>query len=809
MHFRSALLPAAVTLAAAAAVAPATAQIVAYHDQDGAQHQLHYNQLSNQGYRMIALSIYGTAQVPLYAAVWVQRAGPAYAACHGVDGAGYQSFVDTWWPLGYRPRIVSASGTFANARFAAVFELTNAPGSANHGLTEQQYQDARSAAALLGQDVTAVDIYGAANDPRYVVAFGPVNAGQAEVVSGNVDSYQEHFDALGAGHARPALVGFNDSNRFVSLWQSNDVGDWVAHHDMTSADYQNLANQYWPARYPISVQGSGSGAGARFAAVFAPTDLPLTPVWTTTGQAVPALGAFDTWAQNWMAANETRAASLAVVRDGRLVLARGYTRAPAGYPITQPTSLFEIASCTKPLTSIVMHQHFEDPQANLLPDQGMLGFFAPLAAADPACAQITLHSLLTHQGGWDRNVSPDPMVGLDATIAGALTQSMPIGKQLITSYMVGTQQLDFTPNNDSQYSNFGFSLLGQVLERRNPGLSYEQIVNQRLFAPLGITRPRMARSTLAGLHPGEVTYHPYVPMLRRSVLSDEQPWVAGQYGGLNKENMDSHGGWVMAAPDFAKVLAAFDLGASNPVLGEQATEDMWTVEPGYGSLMRGWFRKNVSDGMGGQVAMSHHNGRLFGTVSFVARRADGLSFVFLTNGDRNNLFGDVHGEQLSNLANGITAWPSHDLFPRCGLRSFVRVPGSITPVGTGCGLGTTGIGVPSFAAAGTPDVGESLTFTLGNGPAAQLAAMVIGFAQVQTSLAPLGAPACWSYTQPLGTFFAVTTAAGSAAFPWDAPASASAIGLPVMFQGAVLNPVANALGLQTTRGLRAVLGGWQ
>jgi len=49
----------------------------AYHGVNGAQHQAHVNTLSAQGYRMISLSVYGDSNSPLYAAVWVQRNGPA------------------------------------------------------------------------------------------------------------------------------------------------------------------------------------------------------------------------------------------------------------------------------------------------------------------------------------------------------------------------------------------------------------------------------------------------------------------------------------------------------------------------------------------------------------------------------------------------------------------------------------------------------------------------------------------------------------------------------------------------------------
>ncbi|MBL8750820.1 MAG: serine hydrolase [Planctomycetes bacterium] len=798
--------PCSAALAAALLFSSAAIAQVAYHDVDGAGHQAQWNALSGIGYRPIALSIYGTTTNPQYAAVWVLRAGPTVQGFHGLTAAEYQTFASTWWPLGYRPKILSALGTAANPRFAGTWELTNAPGWTSHGLDEDTYLAERATANDQGLDVTAIDIYGTASDPRYVVAFGPVGTGQTEVISSSVAGFQEHFDALADGHARPALIAFNDSNRFVSLWRSDDVGDCIVDHDMTSAQYQANATAYaMQGLYPISVQGSGSGASRRFAAVFGPSDLPVTPVLTKTGVAVPQFAPFDTWVQNWMAANQTRAASLAIVRDGRLVYARGYTLARVGYPITQPTSLFEIASCTKPITSIVMHQHFARASANMAATDSMLSYFPGAIVQDPRLSQITLHSLLTHQGGWDRNITSDPMVGLDPTIASTLGLTLPIGKGSVRRYVFGSTSLDFTPNTQSQYSNFGFSVLGQTLELCNPGLTYEQIVQRDVFQPLGLVRPRMSGNERSELHPGEVFYHPYTPMLSRSVLDDARPWVAGQYGALNKTNMDSHGGWVMSAPDMAKILAAFDLGASNPLLSPDSTDAMWSVEPGYNTLMNGWFAADVPNGTGGQVRMCHHNGRLYGAVSFIAHRKDGLSFVFLTNGDRNNLSGATHGQQLSDIANTITAWPQNDLFPQYSIPPFVHVAGSIAPIGQSC-AGTHGL--PTFTVAGTPDVGEKLDFTVGNLFANRIALTALGVQQFFAPLAGIGAPNCWLYTDPIVLLADVSDAVGKAEMTWQTPPSPDSIGLVVTSQGVVLDPGANAAGLITTLGRRITLGGW-
>jgi len=56
----------------------------AYHGVTSAQHQSNFNHLSAQGFRMISLSVYGHPSDARYAAVWVQREGPAWVAVHGV-----------------------------------------------------------------------------------------------------------------------------------------------------------------------------------------------------------------------------------------------------------------------------------------------------------------------------------------------------------------------------------------------------------------------------------------------------------------------------------------------------------------------------------------------------------------------------------------------------------------------------------------------------------------------------------------------------------------------------------------------------
>src|SRR5439155_22890550 len=99
------------------------------------------------------------------------------------------------------------------------------------------------------------------------------------------------------------------------------------------------------------------------------------------------------------------------------------------------------------------------------------------------------------------------------------------------------------------------------------------------------------------------------------------------------ENMESHGGWILAAPDYAKVLAAFDEDAANPLLKPATVQTMWSSPAPaiYPNLLRGWFKLTLPDSAGHPVDAYQHNGGLDGTSTLIVRRQDKLSFVLFFN----------------------------------------------------------------------------------------------------------------------------------------------------------------------------------
>ena len=493
----------------------------AYHGVTGSQHQTNFNNLVAQGYRMISLSVYGDAGNPLYAAVWVQRAGPAWVAVHGVDSNGYQSFFNTWTSKGYVPALVSATGAIGNAIFAAVFEQgISGPWFARHGMPSGPaanagtFQNANAVAAAGKMILRSVAIYGTATDRRYAAVWH-ANPGYVKWhvhPSDTAESYQVVFNAETqlpgyqlAGY-RPAYVAVSGDAVFelpfpiyCSVFKDDVVVSWVARHGMSGADYQAEFNQQVAnGFYPICTQGGGTTSSPVYAAIFAKQDIPSSRVWTVTGTEVPSLAGFDHTMQTFMQANSVRAAQLAIGKNGVMKFSRGYTWAEPGYRVTQPSDRFLLASCSKMFLEAAVQALFDAKKltsdTKVYP---LLGFSHPL---DSRSDKITIQQLLDHMGGYNDLPVAQGGSGFDPTysmrqIALDLGLGHPVAKLDVANYMYTKRMLDLDPGTVYHYSNYGYLLAGAVVEKVT-GKKYFDYVNETLLQPAGISEVQVI-STLA------------------------------------------------------------------------------------------------------------------------------------------------------------------------------------------------------------------------------------------------------------------------------------------------------------------------
>jgi len=364
-------------------------------------------------------------------------------------------------------------------------------------------------------------------------------------------------------------------------------------------------------------------------------------------------------------------AALAITKDGRLVYARGFGYADVDEKrAVQPDALFRIASVSKPITSVAIMQLVEARKIKLESKVFEIVPFVPHLEPgkkpDPRLKDITVLNLLQHAGGWDRDKSFDPM-GINGTlrVSRALGVPFPPGRSDVIRYMIGLP-LDFAPGTRTAYSNFGFLLLGRVIEKVT-GLTYENYVKQYVLRPLGINAMRIGLTHKEDRAPKEVTY--YTPGRTTAALfgPHKGQQVPVPYARCI-EVMDSHGGWIASAVDLARFAVAFDKPATCKVLREESIRRMfarpegpWALDaagkPKRSYYACGWC---VDLNNSGQMSTSHGGG-IEGTSTSLYRRYNGVNWVVLFNAHNRTLSGQV-SSRLRSAVDSMRVWPEHDLF---------------------------------------------------------------------------------------------------------------------------------------------------
>ncbi|MGC1362149.1 MAG: serine hydrolase domain-containing protein, partial [Silvibacterium sp.] len=302
------------------------------------------------------------------------------------------------------------------------------------------------------------------------------------------------------------------------------------------------------------------------------------------------------------------ASSIAISRNGQFVYDRAVGMADREKSLqVQQSSLFRIASVTKPITSVTIFSLIEQGKLNLndkvFGPSGVLGNKYGKPPYKGYVTDVTVDHLLTHTaGGWP-NDSTDPMFRFDswdqAKLIGWTLENLP---------------LTYPPGQHWAYSNFGYCVLGRVIEQVT-GQSYAAYVQANILAPCGITDMKIAENKLKERAPNEVVYY-------------------GQYGEdpykMNVTRMDSHGGWIASSTDMVMFLDHVAGAPNIPALLKPATIRMMTTPaPAYpqspARYARGWMVRN--NGAGNWW----HNGSLPGTTTIMVRTSTGLCWAALTN----------------------------------------------------------------------------------------------------------------------------------------------------------------------------------
>lgn len=191
------------------------------------------------------------------------------------------------------------------------------------------------------------------------------------------------------------------------------------------------------------------------------------------GREIPVMSEADALAALDAEAGKGFQGAIAVARGGRTIFEKAYGLADRekGVANTNATQ-FRLGSMNKMFTAVAALQ---------LVEQGKLDLEAPLAKYLPdypnkeVAAKVKVRHLLSHTGGTGDIFKPEYE-------ARRLETREP--KDYVALF--GARALEFEPGTKWAYSNYGFVLLGYLVERVS-GMSYYDYVRRHVFAPAGMT----------------------------------------------------------------------------------------------------------------------------------------------------------------------------------------------------------------------------------------------------------------------------------------------------------------------------------
>ncbi|MFN2509557.1 MAG: serine hydrolase [Chthoniobacterales bacterium] len=237
-----------------------------------------------------------------------------------------------------------------------------------------------------------------------------------------------------------------------------------------------------------------------------------------------------------MAKRQVAGASVAVVRDGKLALARGYGSAniEKSLPAT-PETVYQIGSTTKPFTALAIMMLVE--QGRIALDDKAAKHLPKLPAS---CREITVRQLLTHTSGVNRDLRTENADDFSIDdFWRRLANAAP----------------SFIPGEKWEYSNTGYILLGLIIEAV-AGKPLGDFLQERIFKPLGmqdtsyLASPGQSAKRAIGYEWVDNAFRP-------------SPYFSGGFGA---------GGLVSSVTDLARWSAALE---TEKLLKRSSVAQMW------------------------------------------------------------------------------------------------------------------------------------------------------------------------------------------------------------------------------------------
>ena len=330
--------------------------------------------------------------------------------------------------------------------------------------------------------------------------------------------------------------------------------------------------------------------------------------------------AIDAFIKTEMERQKIPGVTLAVVKDGRPLIVKGYGFANVEHQVpVKPETIFQSGSVGKQFTATAVMMLVEEGKIGL---DEKIGKY--LGEVPEAWGNITVRHLLSHTGGMT-DYPKDFDFRRDFTEDQILQRAKEI-------------PVAFKPGEKWQYSNLGYVTLGIIISKVT-GKFYGEFLQERLFKPLGMTTARILNE--ADIVPNRAAGYRLV----NGELKNQE-WVSPTI------NTTADGSLYLTALDMIKWDEAL---ASGKLLKKASYDEMWApIKLNDGKTHPYGFGWGVRSVNGKRVI--EHGGAWQGFKAHIARFPDNKLTVIL--------FANLGQANQGKLANGVAAILDPELKPK-------------------------------------------------------------------------------------------------------------------------------------------------
>jgi CubicO group peptidase (beta-lactamase class C family) len=277
---------------------------------------------------------------------------------------------------------------------------------------------------------------------------------------------------------------------------------------------------------------------------------------TASAQKISAPPDLDTYVHDVLSAFEVPGIALTIVKDGQVVVARGYGVKQLGRSeAVDPNTLFGIASNTKAFTGTALALLVEEGKIEW--DKPVVDYLPWFRLSDPfVTSQLTVRDLLVHRSGLGLGAGDLlwwPPSNYDRQEIARRLRHIPLATSFRSAYA---------------YDNVLYLIAGEVIEAVS-GRSWEDFVEQRILDRIGMQNAAVRHS--AALQGGNVaSTHARVEGKVRLI----QPF--------GSDNTNPAGGIMAGAADMAKwLIVQLDsgriAGRSERLFSPRTARELWTL----------------------------------------------------------------------------------------------------------------------------------------------------------------------------------------------------------------------------------------